>query len=235
MRVLTRAESSPNFKEHASSPSTSSTSSSSTSSSNSPQPVTPDSATRPSHQSSPPPPPLPDPTTTSNFSSSGLKLYSASNKKSPPPQLAIRATRAYRAQQILEISFQIGDFFHAIGQRTDPSSGQIWYEATNPSTGSRGLVPASYFEKFGRSQNHHQSLIPISSLLIGDLDHHHQTSNQKPPSSSSPPQLSNLNTHHIRKPITPSSPVSMLDPSGQRNTLFATVCDFKPFFIHHSL
>ncbi|CAE6508165.1 unnamed protein product [Rhizoctonia solani] len=59
-----------------------------------------------------------------------------------PPQKVIRALRAYRSNGPQELSFSKGDFFYVFKDVGD------WYEAHNTLTGSRGLVPRSYFEEF---------------------------------------------------------------------------------------
>ncbi|TFK73034.1 hypothetical protein BDN72DRAFT_835358, partial [Pluteus cervinus] len=64
-----------------------------------------------------------------------------------PPQKVIRANASYRPQAPQELSFQKGDFFHVL--KDDPSS--PWYEAHNPASGARGLVPRNLFEEFGKT------------------------------------------------------------------------------------
>ncbi|KAJ1310984.1 hypothetical protein OPQ81_009493 [Rhizoctonia solani] len=59
-----------------------------------------------------------------------------------PPQKVIRALQAYRSKGPQELSFSKGDFFYVFKDVGD------WYEAHNTITGSRGLVPRSYFEEF---------------------------------------------------------------------------------------
>ncbi|PWZ02007.1 hypothetical protein BCV70DRAFT_198289 [Testicularia cyperi] len=65
-----------------------------------------------------------------------------------PPKLVIRAIRDYRSNSPHELSFHKGDFFHVI---TDPSSNAEWFEASNPMTNARGLVPASHFDVLSKS------------------------------------------------------------------------------------
>jgi len=64
-----------------------------------------------------------------------------------PPQKVIRALQNYRSQAPQELSFEKGDFFYVL-KDVDPSG--VWYEAHNPVTGARGLVPRSMFEEFGK-------------------------------------------------------------------------------------
>ncbi|KAI5124752.1 hypothetical protein M0805_005386 [Coniferiporia weirii] len=65
-----------------------------------------------------------------------------------PPKKVIRALDDHRPQAPHELSFSKGDFFHVINE-IDQGSG--WYEANNPMTGARGLVPKSKFEVFNKS------------------------------------------------------------------------------------
>jgi bud emergence protein 1 len=65
-----------------------------------------------------------------------------------PPQKVIRALSAYRPQAPQELSFQKGDFFYVI---KDVDIGGSWYEAHNPVSGARGLVPKAMFEEFNKT------------------------------------------------------------------------------------
>jgi Variant SH3 domain len=64
-----------------------------------------------------------------------------------PPQKVIRATSSYRSPTPQQLSFQRGDFFYVIREVTEGGS---WYEAHNPVTGARGLVPKLMFEAFNK-------------------------------------------------------------------------------------
>lgn len=64
-----------------------------------------------------------------------------------PPKRVIRATEAYRARTAQELSFEEGDFFHVVSE----DGGEDWYDAANPMTGARGLVPARSFQVLGRN------------------------------------------------------------------------------------
>lgn len=68
---------------------------------------------------------------------------------SGPPTMVIRAITSYKAKRIVEISFQKGDFFHVVGERED-AEGE-WFEASNPATRARGLVPKFAFEMLGKN------------------------------------------------------------------------------------
>lgn len=65
-----------------------------------------------------------------------------------PPKKVIRALQPYRPQAPQELGFAKGDFFYVI---SDVSAGQGWYEAHNPVSGARGLVPKACFEEFQRA------------------------------------------------------------------------------------
>jgi bud emergence protein 1 len=62
-----------------------------------------------------------------------------------PPQKVIKALKSYQSAAPQQLSFDKGDFFY-VG-KTIEIGGQPWHEANNPVTGTRGLVPASYFEE----------------------------------------------------------------------------------------
>lgn len=65
-----------------------------------------------------------------------------------PPKKVIRALDDHRPQAPHELGFSKGDFFHVV---KEIDQGQGWYEANNPVTGARGLVPKSKFEEFNKS------------------------------------------------------------------------------------
>jgi bud emergence protein 1 len=65
-----------------------------------------------------------------------------------PPQKVIRALSSHRSQAPQELSFVKGDFFYVL---KDIDSSDAWYEAHNPVSGARGLVPRSMFEEFGKN------------------------------------------------------------------------------------
>ncbi|GAA6063034.1 hypothetical protein JCM10212_001013 [Sporobolomyces blumeae] len=64
-----------------------------------------------------------------------------------PPKRVIRATASYRAQTPQELNFEEGDFFHVVSDE----GGEDWFDAANPMTGARGLVPADHFQVLGRN------------------------------------------------------------------------------------
>lgn len=77
-----------------------------------------------------------------------------------PPKKVIRALATSQTAVAQGLSFNKGDFFYVT---KDVDS---WYEAHNPATGARGLVPKDMFEEFGKGGNtyvirsiHHIQLI----------------------------------------------------------------------------
>ncbi|KAK3080403.1 hypothetical protein LTS18_001738 [Coniosporium uncinatum] len=68
-----------------------------------------------------------------------------------PPKKVIKAMHDYQAPDTSSnsgyLSFSQGDFLHVVGRETD----EDWYEACNPLQGTRGLVPAKYFEIVGKT------------------------------------------------------------------------------------
>ncbi|KAJ2092831.1 bud emergence protein 1 [Coemansia sp. RSA 986] len=59
------------------------------------------------------------------------------------PKRVIRALRNYVARESAELTFKKDDFFYVL---STPHENDQWYDVSNPLTGERGLVPASYFE-----------------------------------------------------------------------------------------
>ncbi|BGP48475.1 bud emergence protein 1 [Rhodotorula kratochvilovae] len=80
-----------------------------------------------------------------------------------PPKRVIRATAAYRARGAQELSFEEGDFFHVVSDE----GGEDWFDAANPMTGMRGLVPASHFQVLGRNVRETQLQGPGKKSSIG--------------------------------------------------------------------
>jgi bud emergence protein 1 len=98
------------------------------------------------------------------------------------PKRVIKALYDYRTQGPGELAFLKGDFFHVIGGdlNDDPDG---WYEATNPMTGDRGMVPVSYFEVFNRSRP-----------AIIDQSHEQPPAAAQPANGSSPLRASGRNS-----------------------------------------
>lgn len=83
-----------------------------------------------------------------------------------PPKKVIRAVRDYIPQSSRELAFSKGDFFHVISQEND----RYWYEASNPATNMRGLVPVDHFEVLGKTAPSTNSLTStMSGMTLQDI------------------------------------------------------------------
>ena len=77
----------------------------------------------------------------------------------------IRAIRDYAPKSHRELGFSKGDFFHVIGAENDRN----FYEACNPATNQRGLVPVNYFEIIGKTVGSPASLSSqMGSMNLND-------------------------------------------------------------------
>ena len=67
-----------------------------------------------------------------------------------PPKKVVRCIRPYRSTNPQELSAVVGDFLYVVRDliRDDGA----WYEVTNPTNGSRGIVPQECFEELQKSQ-----------------------------------------------------------------------------------
>ena len=90
-------------------------------------------------------PPLPQ---ASGFRPTAGQAVQPPASRVTPPKLVIRATSAYRSRAPNELSFASGDFFHVVGGSPDSP----FFDAANPATGVRGLVPKSHFQVLGRNE-----------------------------------------------------------------------------------
>lgn len=68
------------------------------------------------------------------------------------PKKVIKALYDYQPQGPGELRFNKGDFFHVLGDVNAELDGDGWYDATNPVTNQRGMVPMSHFEVFNRTR-----------------------------------------------------------------------------------
>lgn len=89
---------------------------------------------------------------TSPVLQSGLKSAIAT----VPPKKIIRALYDYTSQGPGELGFKKGDFLYVVGHEDD----QDWYEACDPPSNLRGMVPVSYFEVVSRKET--INTIPLS-------------------------------------------------------------------------
>lgn len=88
-----------------------------------------------------------------------------------PPQKVIKALASHRSTNPQQLSYSKGDFWYVIGERDE------WYEALNPITSSRGLVPKKDFEEFAKGGRQYQTGQPPSPTTASPPDHNRSLSN----------------------------------------------------------
>ena len=95
-----------------------------------------------------------------------------------PPKKVIRAIASYRSQSPQELSFESGDFFHVMGERV--AEGEVeWFDAANPLTGARGLVPARCFQILGRNEKENAAVQVAQHTRNGSM--HSSAATLSPP------------------------------------------------------
>ncbi|KAI9483298.1 MAG: hypothetical protein EXX96DRAFT_519500 [Benjaminiella poitrasii] len=88
------------------------------------------------------------------------------------PKKIIKALYDYKAKRPHEISFKKGDFFHVTGRENDSE----WFEACNPASNLKGIVPVPYFQVIDKTERSLAVSRPISSstassnTLTSELD-----------------------------------------------------------------
>jgi bud emergence protein 1 len=92
----------------------------------------------------------------------------------------IKALFDYEAQSQQELSFIKGDFFHVIDREDDTD----WYEACNPATGARGLVPVTFFQVLARTAGRDSAGSTTSSASTKVIDNDSDRSGGANPNSS---------------------------------------------------
>lgn len=85
-----------------------------------------------------------DSASSSSNSNSNSKSNSFLNNLDEGPKRIIKATKSYQAQNSTELSFNEGDFFW-LTSNIDQNTPEF-FEAYNPLTSAKGLVPSSHFE-----------------------------------------------------------------------------------------
>ncbi|KAL7418851.1 bud emergence protein 1 [Cryptotrichosporon argae] len=80
-----------------------------------------------------------------------------------PPSKVIRALVSHRSTNPQQLSYTKGDFWYVTGER------EGWYEALNPLTGSRGLVPKDDFEEFNKGGQQTQSRSASAQAFHPDM------------------------------------------------------------------
>lgn len=97
------------------------------------------------------------------------------------PKKIIKALYDYTAQGPGELSFKTGDFLYVVGGEDDPE----WFEAFDPPTNAKGMVPVSYFDVVNRGA---PSTVPLPKgehVPEGQHGHQHSTSTGSTPTSRS--------------------------------------------------
>lgn len=122
-----------------------------------------------------------------------LPPLSKPHAASLPPQKVIRAIASSTPISPQQLPFHKGDFFYVTG---DPDNDGPWYQAHNPVTGARGLVPKNMFEEFLKSPSSvsvfssfsppisQPPLLQQSPLLPDPRSSQHSTQPPRPPKDS---------------------------------------------------
>lgn len=86
------------------------------------------------------------------------------------PKKIIKALHDYQAKTTTELSFKKGDFFHVTGREHDTE----WFEACNPASNLKGIVPVSYFQVIDKTERslpvNRPTSSSTSSTLTSELD-----------------------------------------------------------------
>ncbi|ORX68995.1 hypothetical protein DL89DRAFT_169181 [Linderina pennispora] len=153
---------------------------------------------------------------------------SGSGTKLSAPRCIIRSTHSYHAQTAKELSFEKGEFFHVVERENDP----VWFDACNPLTGRRGLVPVALFEvmetrqeRMRRTQRSMSTVpglqsnpvtpVPTSQSDIFPHSHHASVSSPSRTSLGISRSFSNMSAgmQQTHSPLMGSSPPSQRRPS----------------------
>ncbi|KAI9033652.1 hypothetical protein CLU79DRAFT_830026 [Phycomyces nitens] len=78
------------------------------------------------------------------------------------PKKIIKALYDYQAQGPDELSFSEGDFYHVTGRENDSQ----WFEACNPATNTKGLVPVSFFQVLDKAERNLSVAQPLNDINI---------------------------------------------------------------------
>lgn len=143
-------------------------------------------------------------------------LQIQTSKPSTVPQKVIRAIGSSRTTSPQQLPFQKGDFFYVTAHSDTDSP---WYEAHNPVTGARGLVPKDMFEEFLKN--------PPPSVILVILSR----SGPHIPSASGPPTSPSQHKASPAPSLPPSSPrhaSSMLSSSTTSSQNVPTSLTPKP-------
>ncbi|KAL0086024.1 hypothetical protein F4703DRAFT_1904703 [Phycomyces blakesleeanus] len=78
------------------------------------------------------------------------------------PKKIIKALYDYQAQGPDELSFSEGDFYHVTARENDSK----WFEACNPATNTKGLVPVAFFQVLDKAERNLAVAQPLNDLNI---------------------------------------------------------------------
>ncbi|WVF66185.1 hypothetical protein IAT40_000925 [Kwoniella sp. CBS 6097] len=120
------------------------------------------------------------------------------SEKVAPPQKVIKALNSHRSTNPQELSYTKGDFWYVTSERDE------WYEALNPLTGSRGLVPKADFEEFIKGGRHPsgQKSIDHGRPYTPSQGHLSQPADPRsPPGSMTSPPASADGSRKPRQPV----------------------------------
>ncbi|KAA1076564.1 hypothetical protein PGT21_011779 [Puccinia graminis f. sp. tritici] len=145
--------------------------------------------------------------------------------KSKPSEIIIRALKPYSAQTTSELSVKPGDFLQVVGEAWSPQ-GSGWFEATEPLTGARGLVPINLFQIF--SSGGYQPSPPSKS--VKPLNFKDKNPDAHIPTNSNPRAQKSTRGPHQSHPSLPSArPTAPNKPPAPRQPLYGVVrYDFHP-------
>lgn len=152
--------------------------------------------------------------------SSGVTLPPVRTQGKTPPTKVIRAINSYRSMGPPELTFEAGDFFHVMGDgqprqkggnsnisSSNNASEELWYDAHNPLTRARGIVPESYFQVLGRNERDNKTGSSLSPPPMQLQSHNQQQPQQQQQTSSvaSSSKLAPAQTNGISPTPSPSS------------------------------
>lgn len=144
--------------------------------------------------------------------------------KKMPPKGIIKAIENYTAQHPDELSISKGDFFHVLGEGTGPD-GQECFDATNPLSGARGLVPKQYSEVLGRNKAASAGPTPSSAGFgMQDLAGALPAGATSPPSAGGASQFANYpSSSSAAAAAGPGAGATPLSPQSKAQSLYGQV------------
>ncbi|KAG0169053.1 bud emergence protein 1 [Apophysomyces sp. BC1034] len=111
-----------------------------------------------------------------NKISTPLNLPVTNHASLAPPKKIIKALYDYQAQGPDELTFSKGDFFHVTDRENDPH----WFEACNPATNVKGIVPVRFFQVLDKTERSLTAAQPESDSGFTEHDNTSATSKKAP-------------------------------------------------------